>query len=171
MNSFLLRAPLALLVAFPAAAQSLNVDVGSVLGVPGNGYGAAAAQPGEWNQMNDGTSMSLVGLAGQATGASVSALGANFAFWFDNTGTSGDDEQLMDDACDGPVTYTFSGLAPGDYTVYTYAWAPDNATSLSTVSGSARATPPRSSAAPGPQGTLSGSPMPSTTSPRRAARS
>jgi len=124
----------ALFLATPAAAQGFNVDVGSVLGVPTPAYGAAAAQPGLWNQMNDGSGMPLVGLAGQATGASISALGANFAFWSDNPATSGDDEQLLDDACDGPCIYTLSGLAPGDYRVFTYAWAPDSAAYLTRVS-------------------------------------
>jgi hypothetical protein len=133
MRRLVLASLLAIPAATPAAAQSLNVDVGSVLGVPASAYGGAAGQPGVWNQMSDGSGMQLVDLAGQPTSVIVSALGANFAFWSDNPGTTGDDEQLLDDACDGAATYTISGLAPGDYTVYTYAWAPDSASYLSTV--------------------------------------
>jgi hypothetical protein len=117
-----------------APAQSFNVDVGSVTAVPGASYGAAASQPGLWNQMPDGFGTALVGLGGAATGASVSALGANFAFWANNAGTSGDDELLLDDACDGARIYTFTGLAPGSYTLYTYAWAPDSSSYKTLVS-------------------------------------
>lgn len=118
----------------PVRAQSFNVDVGSVNAVPSASHGAAAAQAGVWNQMPDGFGTPLVGLGGAATGVSVSALGANFAFWANHPGTSGDDELLLDDACDGARIYTFSGLAPGSYTLYTYAWAPDNASYKTLVS-------------------------------------
>lgn len=118
----------------PATSQSFNVDVGSVNGVPGASYAAAAGQAGVWNKMPDGFGTALVGLGGAATGVSVSALGANFAFWANNSGTSGDDELLMDDACDGARIYTFTGLAPGSYTLYTYAWAPDSSSYATLVS-------------------------------------
>jgi hypothetical protein len=51
----------------------------------------------------------------------------------------------MDDAHNtwiaGTVTYTFSGLAPGNYTVYTYAWSPFDATALTNVSIAGSSTP------------------------------
>ena len=97
--------------------------------MPSAAYGAAAAQPGTWNKMPDGFGTALVGLGGAATGASVSALGANFAFWANNPGTAGDDELLMDDACDGARIYTFTGLAPGNYTLYALAGLRDNSKS------------------------------------------
>jgi len=126
MSRVVLTTALPLLLALPASAQSFNIDVGSVLGVPSSAYGAGAAQPGTWNQMTDGSGLALVGLFGQPTAASVSALAPNFAFWSNNPGTTGDDELLLDDSCDGAGVWTFSGLVPGDYQILTYAWAPDS---------------------------------------------
>jgi hypothetical protein len=149
-----------------APAQSFNVDVGSVTAVPGASYGAAASQPGLWNQMPDGFGTALVGLGGAATGASVSALGANFAFWANNAGTSGDDELLLDDACDGARIYTFTGLAPGSYTLYTYAWAPDSSSYKTLVSVQGSSSPDQIVGGAWPGGHQLGVTTPCTTSAR-----
>ena len=153
-RSFLLRiVPLTgacLSLSLAAAAQSVNIDVSSLFGTPSNAYGAGAAQPGFWNTV-DGGSIGVVfplkGLSGATTGLSVSyQIYGNGAgnFSFNEPSTFGDDEALMDDLQDiGSGTslaiWTFAGLNPGNYTVYTYAWAPDdpiNSTSRVRVNGS-----------------------------------
>lgn len=133
----------ALLATSVAGAQSFNIDVGSVLGVPTNTYAAGATQAGFWNQMSDGFGTPLLDLGGASTAASISALGANFAFWNNNPSTNGDDEQLLDDACDGARIYTIDGLTPGTYAVYTYAWAPDSPSYSTTVNVQGSNDPPQ----------------------------
>ena len=124
--------PLALLVgafATPSAlAQSVNVDVGNLFGTPTSAYAAGAGQAGVWNSKTTNSATALVDLTGGATGATLAASGGVLTFGFDNTGTTGDDQALMDDGCDGVRTWTFSGIANGAYELYTYAWAPDSNT-------------------------------------------
>ena len=126
---------LAILVA-PAAAQSINVDIGTTFASPSNAYGAAAAQPGTWNQINPsggvGSPNALVNISGAATAATVEFnKPGNGEFSFDNLLTSGDDEALLDDFHDvgssatSKVKYIFRNLQAGTYDVYVYAWAPD----------------------------------------------
>jgi hypothetical protein len=69
----------------------------------------------------------------------LGVTGGGSAFQFDNPGTVGDDNNLMDDGqtvglVPVSTTWTFSGLQSGDYRLYTYAWAGDNPASQSTVS-------------------------------------
>ena len=125
-----------------AFAQSFNIDVHNFYGTPSSALGAAASQSGVWNAAPaTAATTPLVDLAGGATAASLSVSGAAAAFNFDNVGTTGDDQVLMDDLSDpspGGATWTISGLAGGNYELITYAWAPDNAVFLSrvTVAGS-----------------------------------
>lgn len=135
------RASLVLLSALalgaPALGQGFNIDLGGnqTFGVPANTYGAAALQPGEWNDVQTFASFqTLIDLTGASTAVTFTDLGTGVQdYESDNAGTSGDDEALMDDFTDlgcavGDATaYTISGLADGDYQVYTYAWASDGA--------------------------------------------
>jgi hypothetical protein len=123
----------------PAIGQALNVDVGDnplPADIPSSALGAAAAQAGVWNPVSayPGTTP-LVGLGGAATGASITCIGAGYPLDFDNAGTSGDDEKLMDDFSDPTPssTWRIDGLAPGNYRLFTYAWAPDSSAYLSNV--------------------------------------
>ncbi len=135
----------------PPTAASMNVDIGSPtagFGVPTSTYGAAAGTPGVWNARSVATSSGMLNdLAGVPCNAVLTRTGTNLAdFAFNNTGTTGDDERLLDDAQDvggtgGTTTWTFSNLFGGNYTVYTYAWAPDSATFVSTVSVAGSADP------------------------------
>jgi hypothetical protein len=144
-------AALLALVTPTALAQDLNVDVGPAFGVPSNAYGAAAAQPGTWTQLSSlgvYTGTNLLNTAGVATTADVVSSGGFGDFSFNNGGTNGDDQALMDDLQDvggvgGTTTWTFSQLTNGNYDVYTYSWAPDSATFLAnvTVPGSTSANP------------------------------
>jgi hypothetical protein len=135
------------LLAGAAQAQNINIDIGlptSAAGVPTAAYGAGAAQPGTWNAVSTppvGSPVALLDLAGAATSVTLtrtSGTGANFAF--NNAGTAGDDQALMDDLYDvggtgASVTWRFGGLTPGMYAVTTYAWAPDSATFIASVNG------------------------------------
>ncbi len=118
-------------------AQHFNVDVGTGA-VPSSGFGGAAAQPGVWNSWVPSQGpLSVVDLLGAPTGITLTrSPGFTYDLAFDNTGTSGDDEALLDDFEDpgALMTYTIAGLQAGTYTVTTYAWAPDSPTYVSNVS-------------------------------------
>jgi hypothetical protein len=120
-----------LLVTGSAPAQSFNVDMGNSNAVPSSTFGAAALQPGVWNQGDATlTSIPLVDLSGNATAVTLTrGPGTDYNFTFNNLSTTGDDELLMDDGSDSTPsgnTYTIHNLSAGTYTVITYAWAPDN---------------------------------------------
>src|SRR5262245_17680935 len=138
----LLATVLALALGPAARAQAINIDVHDVFGTPASTFGAAAAQPGTWNNVPPtlGTT-ALVDIAGQATAVTINAAGMAAAYSHDNAGTSGDDQALMDDLSNpspAGATWTIAGLAPGNYVLYTYGWAPDNVLFVSriTVTGS-----------------------------------
>lgn len=115
-----------------AGAQSFNIDLDVGFGPPegGNGapsaaFGAASGQAGVWNRIgaaSHSTAWSLVDLGGEITGASltntISGAGGGSGW----TGNTGDHRLLMNDykRITIPCTYTFSGLLPGRYTIYTY---------------------------------------------------
>lgn len=114
-----------------ACAQSLNIDYGLAFGSPADEYGAAADQPGIWNGLpgNDDAPQPLLDTRGEPTGVTITSSLPSGPASFDNAGTFGDDQSLMDDYLDlhsHPQTFTLSGLRAGSYTVYTYAWAPDD---------------------------------------------
>ena len=124
-------------------AQAINIDLDIFGGPPeiGNGapsdsFGGAAGQPGRWNRVSGLARgpLGLVDVSGAAptatfglntNGGPGSDVGALFA------GNTGDFALLLNDAAEvgptgtgGHYTYTFSGLAPGDYRIYTYAVNP-----------------------------------------------
>jgi len=121
------------LAASPATAQSLNIDVGATAGTnPTPAYGAAAAQPGfwSWEQPIPGSIQPVSNLAGAASGVALEITGGVGGMMFNNAGTFGEDQDLMDDGLDvggagAVVDWTFHGLMADGYWVYTYAWAPD----------------------------------------------
>jgi hypothetical protein len=119
----------------PSTAQGVNMDCGTFNAAPSNAYAAGGGQAGKWNHLTSGASLPLVDLNGNATAASVTSTGLNWGFGFNNANTTGDDELLLDAGHDGASNYNFSGLANGDYDVYTYAWAPDNRLSYLTSVG------------------------------------
>jgi len=133
-------------------AQSFNIDIGPTnFGTPSNAYGAASGQTGFWNAVPTSTAQggaALTNISGNATGVVLTAAavpGFTIAdFSFDNANTTGDDQALLDDLCDSSTsTWTFTGLANGQYTVYVYSWAPDARTTFFsdvTVSGGSAGT-------------------------------
>lgn len=131
-----------------ARAQNLNVDVGAPGTSPTSNYAAGANQPGFWN---NATSLTFTPQPLQdlnlATVAATLTLvaGGQFDGTFDNAGTTGDDQALMDDYQDGGVNpiWRFDNLTSGNYVVYTYAWAPDGATFIDQVSVTGSIDPPQ----------------------------
>jgi len=129
----------ALLVVGAAAvrsrAQSYNVDIGvsAVYPTPSSVYGAAAGQTGAWNSVPCaiGTHTTIFDLAGNSGLVTITLSGgaplqsnANLA------GASADALALFGDAHEpGNVarTWTISGLASGEYVVYSYALSPASA--------------------------------------------
>lgn len=116
-----------------AAAQSFNLDVGDNLilfPVPANSYSAAAGQTGTWNSVKFPYATTLANLDGSPSGVTTSSNQSSSYNHFPSTLT-GDDYNFMVDIQDlpvigGPWTWTFAGLASGDYLLYTYAWAPED---------------------------------------------
>lgn len=135
-------APLApVVLASLAGAQAFNIDVGPNLILwpePSPAYGAAAGQTGVWNPVKDPFGGdTLLDLLGGASGVSVSSnISSSFSWPF---GTFGADDDAF--TSDGqaisyfgpPAEWTFTGLADGQYDVYTYAWSPENTGALSDV--------------------------------------
>jgi hypothetical protein len=130
-----------------ALAQSFNVDIGNQTapyGIPTAAYGAAAAQPGTWVSVLPTvvTSPVLNDINGVATPVTLARVGGGGAYNANVFLLTGDDQSLMCDTQDiggtgGSATWTFAHLAAGSYTLYTYAWAPDDNTYTSVVSGGA----------------------------------
>ncbi|MBX3389672.1 MAG: hypothetical protein KF691_09490 [Phycisphaeraceae bacterium] len=116
------------LLAGSAAGQSVNVDVNYTgKPVPSASYGAAAAQPGSWNQVvatGAGATVNLVGLNGLSAGLTLTAK-TNSGNHSGDLGT-GDFGSLMDDYAmgfdtNGVVTVEINGLDEGFYRAYVYA--------------------------------------------------
>jgi len=117
----------------PAAAAPLNIDYGTAFGTPSSAYGAAANQPGFWNNPLPGTTTPqlLRDLTGALTVVTIAMGNPQLEFSLNHPLTVGDDEALMDDAVDlfGRATaFTIAHLPAGTYDIFTYAWAPDDPT-------------------------------------------
>jgi hypothetical protein len=120
------------LAAGSVRATDINIDFSNLTGVPAATYGAAAGQPGVWNNFGPGSPVAgtmLLNTAGAPSGATITVSPIQPGFFFPNPGPTGDDAALLNDLLDlgvaGTTTVTIAGLAPGLYNVYTYAWAPD----------------------------------------------
>ncbi len=126
---------LAAVVAAPTAfAQSINIEFGNGSSVPSASYGAAADQPGHWNSlgtMPTSQRFPMRGLNGQTLPARLYNIGTTQLMAFNNPGTGGDDERLLDEmylSFNNPVDACmfFEGLRNGRYEVYLYAFTPNN---------------------------------------------
>ncbi len=123
------RARLAILalttLAGQVSAQSFNIEVGSANTVPSNLFGAAAASPGTWNAVNAGTaaSITLKNLDGSNSAVTMTHSTAGSFFSNNNANLTGNYSNLLSDvqAHTSPITYSFTGLQPGQYNIYTYA--------------------------------------------------
>ena len=132
-------------VAGNAWASSLNIDFavgGTFSAPPASTYGAAAGQPGVWNNIIGPTPpVPLANLAGGASGATVqvNAFANNFQNPFSVVG--GDAELLSDYfyTVDGvPFSVNFTGLQNGPYAVFLYA---PNASNVPIGAGSINGVP------------------------------
>lgn len=120
-----------------AAAQSFNIDVGMNLGffapTPDPTYGAASGQSGHWDAfLPTLTATALEALDAATTTVTLRSDATSTFNVFPGVMTPGDDQRLMEDFhitpnLNMPSTWTFEGLANGDYTVYTYASDPTSA--------------------------------------------
>ncbi len=114
-----------------AFGQAINIDFGKVSRIPGDAFPGAALRSGAWNAIGPGGPQALDGLDGVPTVATVEVTGGA-RFVLNNAATVGEVDALLDDLIDlgpvgaAPVRVQIAGLRPGDYTVLTYAWAPDN---------------------------------------------
>lgn len=112
-----------------AQSTSFNLDVG-IGPTPTSSYGAAAGQAGLWVPIAPATpnvAIPLTNVLGAPTTATLSYT-SGFDFAFDNPLTQGDDQALLDDSQGifANSHWSFANLRPGDYEVWSYAWAPDS---------------------------------------------
>ena len=134
-----------LLLASVAQGQAFNIDVGPNLilwPAPSSTYGAAAGQPGVWNEVkNPFAGDTLFDLGGGLSGVTLSSnVSSSFSYPFGTLGA--DDDAFTSDgqaiSYFGPAAvWTFSGLTDGQYNLYTYCWDPANSGTLTdvTISG------------------------------------
>ena len=128
-------------------AQSYNLDLApnqGGFGPPSTSHGAAAFQPGFWNEFQTVDVLDDVSGGGTFVKAVSGGTGATFVA-VDNPATSGDDHALLDDGIrltGGTALWNLhvATLSPGTYLVYTYVLAPDHAGS-STVEVTPSSTP------------------------------
>lgn len=124
---------LAMVSAGAAKAQSINIDFGTPATAPATTYGAAARR-GMWNTFESlptNQRFALVNLYGQAIPARVYNNGGTAMLSFNNPGTSGGDEALVDDmllSFNNPVDACIwvERLLAGTYEVTTYAITPND---------------------------------------------
>jgi hypothetical protein len=126
----------------PAAleAQAFNIDIDLPVappeqggGVPSGAFGAAAGQTGYWNGIAGATVPgTLLDISGVPTLARISAATNTGAYpgtiGFGFPGNTGDHALLLNDGASvgtfvqgGWLRYTFTGLTPGIYDIFTYA--------------------------------------------------
>ena len=139
MNSSLVTGAIALLALCGSASAQYNIDVGIASVAPAGTFSGATTQTGFWNSV-DATLLTPIALNDTTNvnnGVTLTIAGTNFNFFFQNTGTAGNDELLMDDVQDlsgtGATSWTIAGLPAGSYRVTVYAWAPDVRTDNSTI--------------------------------------
>jgi hypothetical protein len=126
-----------------AHAALFNVDIDQIGAMPPHGggapsstFGAAAGQPGFWNPVS-GIALGptpLLDTAGAATPVTLTVTSSSTALSdlsYLQPLNTGDYALLLNDASQigtlsqgGSRTYTFAGLSPGWYKIYTYAVAP-----------------------------------------------
>lgn len=125
----LVTAAATVLLAWPAVAQNFNIDFGNPYGVPGMGYGGAAAMPGVWNNPLGPAPFPLVDVAGAPTGALICGGWSGGTFGCAGFPVGSPHARLLDDGLVlGPLgtvqLYTVGPLSAGVYDVYTYAFSP-----------------------------------------------
>jgi hypothetical protein len=137
-----LRALAPLVLLGSVQAQSINIDVGPNLILwpePSSSYGAGADQVGLWNPVkNPFGGDQLFDVAGNLSGASVQS-NITSSYTYPLSRLTGDDDFLTADGQAisefGPAAvWNFTGLADGQYNVYTYCWDNSNSGATTEVS-------------------------------------
>lgn len=143
MSRFLPATLVVVLFALPARSQSINVDfepANPTFGQPATTYGAAAQSPGYWNPVSQSSVTNLVATNGAPSGVSL-ATSATLDFFSQTNwaGTAGNDQSLLDDynyPDDTGISWTFGGLASGNYQVYAIVVSDNSGRLRVTVDGS-----------------------------------
>ncbi len=125
------------LVVSPVSAEDLNVDLGTHWGVPSSTFGAAAGQPGTWNEVGVTGSAGLVDTAGSPTSVTMTVSALTDTGW---TGSGSDDvgtliEDNIFSSGGGTWSVSLGGLADGAYELYLYAPAHPSVASGDVESG------------------------------------
>ncbi len=113
-----------LALAGQASAQSFNIEIGTSATVPSSSFGAAAGSPGTWNAVTSSTAASITLKNLDGTNSTVTMTHSLTGSFFNNTNANltGDYQSLLNDVqADSTITYSFTGLTPGQYLIYTYA--------------------------------------------------
>jgi len=107
----------------PLEPQALNVDFGEDYARPYDDFGAASGQAGRWFEAPIG-SWVLDEIGGSVSGIGL-VVDGDTTDTYSPSSFPDDDEALLEDSVTGtvsaPWSARFTGLAPGDYTVYLYA--------------------------------------------------
>lgn len=106
----------------PLEASSLNIHFG-LLGMPSSTYGAAADQPGVWNDISSlGVTNGLLDLGGKDTGISLNLIADSIMGAFGGMGDAGALRGYNFFSGGGhPWSVTLTGLSDGTYNVYYYS--------------------------------------------------
>ncbi|MCH8275078.1 MAG: PEP-CTERM sorting domain-containing protein [Armatimonadetes bacterium] len=106
-------------------------------GVPSSAFGAAGDQVGFWNGIPIIRSgeFPLYDLNGMLTSARLTVTGVSTGIAFRNPSNTGDHAKLLNDGNEitDLDTYTFTGLLPGPYRVFTYAVPPQGYEAPATI--------------------------------------
>ena len=128
------------LLAAPAAAQQrINLDIGTLAGAPSVSFPGEAGQTGFWHSIPaTASALPVRNTDGFVVPGLTITISGGSEFTFDEPLTSGDEEALVDDLsrATGSQTITLSNSQTGSVSaeqLIVYAWAPDDATALSTV--------------------------------------
>ncbi len=119
------------LCASRSTAQSINIDFGLDAGTPDAEFGAASLQSGNWHALTgfEDEPVMLLNVNGEPSGVTMVRSLPFGQSWTDHPATSDAVQALFDDYYDlhsVPCEFLFEGLHPGQYQVFSYAWAPDN---------------------------------------------
>jgi len=114
-----------------AHAQTLNVNFAPAGRTPSASYGAAGTA-GTWSTVTGiaGPAYDLVGIDGAPSGVTMTQSPTTTLLATSDPSVSGDDATLLDNGLvtSGDETcLMFSGMQPGSYEVFIYAWLPNQA--------------------------------------------
>jgi MYXO-CTERM domain-containing protein len=120
-------------LAAPAGAQSININIGTT-GAPSSSYAAAGAA-GTWNNVTGvaGPTFDFVALDGSPSGVTATQTPTTTLLTGTDPSVSGDDAKLLNSglvttSSSAETCLNFLGFAPDTYEVLIYAWVPNQPT-------------------------------------------